>query len=80
MTDDALKTNQTLFKVNGEKQGLLILDNQIAGCYLHGLFDMPEALQLIMHWVDSDVGESISIDELENIAINRISDACLQYL
>ena len=74
------KNNQTFLDINGEKQGLLSSDNQIAGCYLHGMFDMPEALQLIMHWVGSNVGESVSINELENIAINRISDACEQYL
>ena len=76
----SLQNNQTFLDINGEKQGLLTADNQIAGCYLHGIFDTPEALQLIMHWVGSDVGESISINELENIAINRISDACQQYL
>ena len=80
LVNGSLKNNQPLLNVNGEKHGLLTPDNQIAGCYLHGLFDTPEALQLIMHWVGSDVGESISIDELENIAINRISDACQQYL
>ena len=80
LANDGSKTNQTLLNINGEKQGLLTSDNQIAGCYLHGMFDMPEALQLIMHWVGSNVGESVSINELENIAINRISDACEQYL
>jgi adenosylcobyric acid synthase len=71
---------QPLLNINGEGHGLLTTDNQIAGCYLHGLFDMPEALQLIMLWVGSELGQSISIDELENIAINRISDACQKYL
>lgn len=71
---------QALLNINGEKQGLLTADNQIAGCYLHGLFDLPEALKLIIHWVGSDIEQSASIDELENIAINRISDACQKYL
>lgn len=74
------KNNQALLAIKGENQGLLTQDNQIAGCYLHGIFDMPEALQLIMHWAGSDIRQSISVDELENIAINRISDACQQYL
>ena len=41
---------------------------------------MPQALQLIMRWAGSEIDENTSIDELENIAINRISDACHTYL
>ncbi len=78
--NDSLKNNQALLNVSGRNEGLLTPDNQIAGCYLHGLFDTPEALQLIMHWVGGDIGKSVSIDELESIAINRISDACQQFL
>jgi len=80
LVDGSSKNNQSLLKVNGENQGLLTSDNQIAGCYLHGIFDTPEALKLIMQWVGSDIAESISIDELENIAIDRIGDACQKYL
>jgi len=80
LENDSVKNNQPLLSINGEKQGLLTVDNQVAGCYLHGLFDTPEALQLIMHWVGCDISKSSSIDELENIAINRIGDACQKYL
>jgi len=80
VVSDNSVNSHPLLTVNGEKQGLLTADNQIAGCYLHGLFDTPAALQLIMQWVGIDVSKSNSIDELENIAIDRISDACLKYL
>ena len=70
----------TLVTIEGKTHGLLSEDNQIAGCYLHGFFDTTEALGLIINWLGSDINEGVSVDELENIAINRISDACEQYL
>lgn len=69
-----------LLTINGKEQGLLSDDNQIAGCYLHGFFDTTDALGLIVNWLDNHINQSVSIDELENIAINRVSDACEKYL
>ena len=55
-------------------------DGQIAGCYLHGLFDQPEALQLFMRWLDFDVSLAPSIETLEEVAINRVANACREYV
>ena len=70
----------TLITIKGKSHGLLSDDNQIAGCYLHGFFDTTEVLGLIINWLGSNINQGISVDELENIAINRISDACQEYL
>tara|TARA_R110001583_G_scaffold71924_5_gene201989 strand:- start:5714 stop:7279 length:1566 start_codon:yes stop_codon:yes gene_type:complete len=70
----------TLVTIEGKSHGLLSEDNQIAGCYLHGFFDTTEALGLIIKWLGSDINEGVSVEELENIAINRVSDACQKYL
>ena len=77
---DDIRRYQPFLKVNDKEQGLMSSDGQISGCYLHGIFDTPEALQLIADWVGSEIGEGSSITELEEIAINRISDACEQFL
>lgn len=69
-----------LLTIAGKSHGLLSDDNQIAGCYLHGFFDTPDALGLIINWLGSQVTQAISVDELENIAINRVSDACKKHL
>ena len=66
--------------VQGEKQGLLSDDGRIAGCYLHGLFDQPKALQLFILWAGFTVSQSESIETLEEKAIVRISNACKKYL
>ena len=69
-----------LLTIEGEGQGLLSDDGQIAGCYLHGLFDQPEALQLFMSWLGYDVSKSPSIEILEEQAIERVSQACQTHL
>lgn len=80
LVDGVEASFDNLLTVNGESHGLVSHDNQIAGCYLHGFFDTTEALGLIINWLGSTINESVSVDELEDIAINRISDACEQYL
>lgn len=79
LSSTTIATSPLMF-INDNPHGLMTSDEQVAGCYLHGLFDSPEALQLFMRWVGADVEQSFSIDDLEEIAINRISDACEQYL
>lgn len=69
-----------LLEVAGKKEGLVSEDGQIAGCYLHGLFDQPEALQLFMSWVGFSIEQSASIEVLEEQAIERVSKACQKYL
>ncbi|TYK66363.1 cobyric acid synthase [Colwellia echini] len=69
-----------LLNIKGEKHGLVTSDGQIAGCYLHGLFDQPKALQLFMDWVGFNVVEAPSIEVLEEQAIERVNKACQQHL
>jgi len=69
-----------LLNIQGEKQGVISDDGQIAGCYLHGLFDQPEALQLFMHWLGYEVSKAPSVETLEEQAIERVSKACQTHL
>ena len=69
-----------LLNIQGEGHGLLSDDGQIAGCYLHGLFDQPEALQLFMRWLGYDVSKAPSVEALEEQAIERVSKACQVHL
>ncbi|PKI17022.1 cobyric acid synthase [Colwellia sp. 12G3] len=78
--NDTGTKSSNLLNIQGEGQGLLSDDGQIAGCYLHGLFDQPAALQLFMHWLGHDVSKGPSVEELEEKAIERVSKACQKYL
>ncbi|MBU2892168.1 cobyric acid synthase [Colwellia sp. D2M02] len=60
--------------------GTLSADEQIAGCYLHGLFDQPQALQLFMLWLNFEVSLAPSIEVIEEEAINRVANACRAHL
>jgi adenosylcobyric acid synthase len=69
-----------LVTIDGKGEGLLSEDEKIAGCYVHGLFDEPKALQLFMHWLGFDVSTAPSIEVLEEQAIERVSQACKEHL
>lgn len=55
--------------------GALSQDNQIAGCYLHGLFDHPDACQSILTWAGLTEAQPFDITALHEEAIDRIADA-----
>ena len=78
--NDDEKPLDTLLDIQGDKQGLITEDGQIAACYLHGLFDQPNALKLFMHWLGHEVSQAPSIEVLEEQAIERVSQACQKYL
>lgn len=60
---------------NGASDGAISKDNQIAGSYLHGLFDQPEACQAILTWAGLEKAESFDIRALHEKSIDRIADA-----
>lgn len=66
--------------LNGDEQGFVSDDQQIAGCYLHGLFDKPQALQLLIKWLGMTTDMQPSLASMEDNAIERISNACKQHI
>lgn len=57
-------------------------DNQIAGCYLHGIFDQGAVVALIMKWAGGrgELSDEINLADSENVAINKLADACENHL
>ena len=55
-------------------------DNQIFGCYLHGLFDHPNALTLLLNWAGLDTEESISSSDSRHKQIERLADCVEKHL
>jgi len=78
--NESAKLLTPLLEINNEEHGVLSDDGQIAACYLHGLFDTPPALKLFLKWLDYESELAPSMDELEQLAINRISHASAKYL
>ncbi|WP_057832081.1 cobyric acid synthase [Colwellia sp. TT2012] len=79
INDDAQPCHY-LLDIQGKEQGLLSDDGQVAGCYLHGLFDQPAGLQLFMLWLGYEVSKAPSVAVLEEQAIERVSKACQTHL
>lgn len=60
---------------NGETDGAVSDDNQIAGCYIHGLFDHPEAADALLKWAGMDNGsQALNIEQLREESLNRLAD------
>ncbi|PCK32028.1 cobyric acid synthase [Pseudoalteromonas piscicida] len=64
------------------KDGFISLDNQIAGTYLHGLFDTVAATQAILTWAGGQQAAATAIDLAEHRErqITRLADSCEAHL
>ena len=65
---------------NGESEGCISDDNQVAGSYLHGLFDGPEALQQLLLWAGANTELVKDYDEQQEHEIERLANACQTHL
>ncbi|MGF1756169.1 cobyric acid synthase CobQ, partial [Vibrio makurazakiensis] len=54
--------------------------NQIFGTYLHGIFDSPQAFELICEWAGAERVAKIDHQQLKEDGINRIADAIEEHL
>lgn len=64
------------FEGNSYSCGVISDDDQVAGCYLHGLFDTPEAIDLLLNWLGKTPSHQIQAfaqqqeQALDNLAAN----------
>ena len=65
---------------DGTQEGCISDDNQVAGSYLHGLFDQPQALQQIIRWAGAQVEAPADYVSQQEQQIDAIADACEQAL
>ncbi|SEG82064.1 cobyric acid synthase [Marinobacterium lutimaris] len=55
--------------------GAVSEDHQVAGCYLHGLFESAEATRELLSWAGLERAESIDYYALHEAAIDRLADS-----
>ena len=67
---------------NVTQDGFISDDNNIAGTYLHGLFDSSAASQLILDWVlpNSGIEQQIDINTHREQQLTRLAQMCKQHL
>ncbi len=61
-------------------EGAISQDNQIAGTYLHGLFDHEEASTAWLKWAGLQVQQHFDYEQLRNDELNRLADCVEQHL
>jgi adenosylcobyric acid synthase len=63
-----------------QADGQISADNQIFGTYVHGLFDQPEACQLILQWAGLEQANPIDINQIRQQQLNRLADVLEAHL
>ncbi|MFM8340822.1 MAG: cobyric acid synthase [Methylomonas sp.] len=54
--------------------GAMSDDQQIAGTYLHGLFDLPEACNAVLAWAGYKQHQAVDFNALREAGIDRLAD------
>ena len=65
---------------DGRGDGLLSADGNIAGSYVHGLFDEPAACTALLQWAGLAQPTTLNLSERREAQINRLADAMEQHL
>ena len=65
---------------NGHNDGVISTDQQIFGCYLHGLFDHPEACEALLQWAGVNEVERVDYDARREYDIDRIAASVDEHL
>ena len=66
--------------LDGRPDGALAADGQVAGTYLHGLFDSPAAADALLAWAGLGEARAPDIHALREAAIDRLADAVEAHL
>ncbi|PIW61853.1 cobyric acid synthase [Shewanella sp. CG12_big_fil_rev_8_21_14_0_65_47_15] len=60
--------------------GCLSEDGQVLGTYLHGLFDSPDACQLLLQWAGLNDAKAIDINQIREQQLDRLADVLAEHL
>ncbi|MGS0673752.1 cobyric acid synthase [Shewanella sp. 125m-1] len=63
-----------------EADGMLSSDGNILGSYVHGLFDSPQACQLILKWAGMQDAEMVDVNQVREQQLDRLADMLEQHL
>jgi len=72
--------NRPLLQLQDNADGAVSEDRQIMGTYVHGLFDQPEATDILLGLNDQNSATCPDIRDLHEKAIDRLADAIEQHL
>lgn len=65
---------------DGRYDGCVSQDDNVMGTYCHGVFDHPDACQLLLRWAGLDAEHSVDIATVREQQIERLADTLEQFL
>lgn len=68
-----------LFDLGDRPDGAISDDGQIAGSYLHGMFDLPQACDALLAWAGCHKRQAVDFDELREQGIDTLADCWRQH-
>lgn len=73
--------SRAMLDLNGQLDGAISEDDQIMGCYLHGLFEHPEACQAILHWAGlPGKHQAVDYHAHRQRELDRLADALEEHI
>ncbi|MDI1363134.1 cobyric acid synthase [Methylotenera sp.] len=73
--------NHPALILDGQPEGAISYDNQIAGTYLHGLFDHAESCAAWLAWAGlKQVDSQFDYEQVREAGLERLADCLEQYL
>ena len=70
---------QPLFILADEPDGAISVDRQVAGSYLHGLFDLPAACNALLDWAGYKQRQAVDFNAMREAGIDRIADSWTEH-
>ncbi len=70
---------QPMFILGTETDGAISADNQIAGTYLHGLFDLPQACNALLDWAGYRSRQAVDLNARREAGFNQLADMLEQH-
>ncbi len=64
----------------GGADGAVSDEGHVIGCYLHGLFDAPQALAALLEWAGLREAQPLDIAALREATLDRLADAVERHL
>ncbi len=69
-----------LLNIERPECGSVASDNQVAGSYLHGIFDAPDAVRLLSEWVNGSSVNTVDINLIREQQLDRLADSIEQFM